>query len=228
MAQYFQFFVNYSAMGRHEVRFDRWMKNEMKLFLCLRFDQCEQLIRLNVPTLFVSLANDENSSSCSTLPRYGEPAKLFVILSTLIRCFDISIYCRSKEVRLNRFLFSKKIRSITSILEWSKTIAEPVLHARKRSDMFDARRHCWTHLQTRFFSQENCRRFRQLWRFTSSSAFSSLGKRWNYVNYSEWNDDFGNSKYLNRYVFNSIFFDFSCPFITRMIFVFISMFFTLF
>ncbi|CAF3335952.1 unnamed protein product [Rotaria socialis] len=77
LTQYFQFFVNYSSLGRHE---------------------CEQLIRLNVPTLFVNLANDDNtSSSCSTLPRYGEPAKLFVILSTLIRCFDISIYCKPRQ-----------------------------------------------------------------------------------------------------------------------------------
>ncbi|CAF0941972.1 unnamed protein product [Adineta ricciae] len=77
LTQYFQFFVNYSSIGRHE---------------------CEQLIRLNVPTLFVNLANDDSSSSsCSTLPRYGEPAKLFVILSTLIRCFDVSSHCRSRQ-----------------------------------------------------------------------------------------------------------------------------------
>jgi hypothetical protein len=70
-------------------------KNIYKIF----FFKCEQLIRLNVPTLFVNLANDDNtSSSCSTLPRYGEPAKLFVILSTLIRCFDVSIYCKSQQV----------------------------------------------------------------------------------------------------------------------------------
>jgi ubiquitin carboxyl-terminal hydrolase 9/24 len=78
LTQYFQFFVNYSSIGRHE---------------------CEQLIRLNVPTLFVNLANDDStSSSCSTVPRYGEPAKLFVILSTLIRCFDVSIHCKSQQV----------------------------------------------------------------------------------------------------------------------------------
>jgi len=35
----------------------------------------------------------------SSLPRLNEPSKLFVILSTLIRCFDVSMLCKSKEVR---------------------------------------------------------------------------------------------------------------------------------
>ena len=56
------------------------------------------MIRLNVPLIFINLANEDNtSSSCSTLPRYGEPAKLFVILSTLIRCFDVSAFCKSQQ-----------------------------------------------------------------------------------------------------------------------------------
>lgn len=94
LAQYFQFFVNYSSIGRHEVSPQLYFHSRSPI--CF---QCEQLIRLNVPTLFVNLATDDNTSvSCSTLPRCGEPAKLFVILSTLIRCFDVSMFCKSQQV----------------------------------------------------------------------------------------------------------------------------------
>jgi hypothetical protein len=61
------------------------------------FLKCEQLIRYNVPTLFVNLVNDDITSS--SLPRLGEPSKVFVILSTLIRCFDVSMICKSKHVK---------------------------------------------------------------------------------------------------------------------------------
>ncbi|CAF0895252.1 unnamed protein product, partial [Didymodactylos carnosus] len=76
LTQYFQFFCSYSATGRHE---------------------CEQLIRLNVPILFAQMVNDDGQSSCSTMQRYGEPAKLYVILSTLIRCFDVTQYCKPRN-----------------------------------------------------------------------------------------------------------------------------------
>ncbi len=68
--------------------------------------KCEQLIRLNVPILFANLANDDtSSSSSSSLQRFGEPSKLSIILSTLIRCFDVSMLCKPRQVRMNKNIF---------------------------------------------------------------------------------------------------------------------------
>ncbi|CAF1316830.1 unnamed protein product, partial [Didymodactylos carnosus] len=63
LAQYFQFFCSYSAMGQYEAR----------------------------------TINDDGQSSCATIQRYPESTKLFVILSTLIRCFNITQYCKSRN-----------------------------------------------------------------------------------------------------------------------------------
>ncbi|CAF3511540.1 unnamed protein product [Adineta steineri] len=73
-AQYFLFFISFSTHGRHE---------------------CEQLIQHNVPTLLANLANDDTSPS--SIQRYGDPSKLSIILSTLIRCFDVSLLCKSRQ-----------------------------------------------------------------------------------------------------------------------------------
>ncbi|CAF0890240.1 unnamed protein product [Adineta ricciae] len=73
-AQYFQFFINYSSQGRYE---------------------CEQLIRLNVPLMLAKMIADDLSST--SIHRYGEPSKLSIILSTLIRCFDVSSLCKSSH-----------------------------------------------------------------------------------------------------------------------------------
>ena len=51
---------------------------------------------MDVPRIFANLAVDDLSSS--SLPRLNEPSKLFTILSTLIRCFDVSSLCKSHEV----------------------------------------------------------------------------------------------------------------------------------
>ena len=44
--------------------------------------------------IFTNLAIDDISSNSL---RLGEPSKLFIILSTLIRCFDVSKLCQSKD-----------------------------------------------------------------------------------------------------------------------------------
>jgi len=72
--QYFVFFITYAAGGRYE---------------------CKKLIEINVPMLFIGIASDDMPSAASL--RNGEADKLFVILSTLIRCFDVSTLCKSSQ-----------------------------------------------------------------------------------------------------------------------------------
>lgn len=66
------------------------------LFLFFSNIQCEKLIRLNVPSDFIRLAYDDTISS---IPRLIESSKLSIILATLIRCFDVSMLGKTKQVR---------------------------------------------------------------------------------------------------------------------------------
>ncbi|CAF3635592.1 unnamed protein product [Rotaria socialis] len=74
LTQYFQFFILYSSHGCYE---------------------CEKLIRLNVPTFFAHMAFDDLPSTSIT--RFNEPSKFSIILSTLIRCYDVSALCKTKQ-----------------------------------------------------------------------------------------------------------------------------------
>ncbi|CAF1148229.1 unnamed protein product [Rotaria sordida] len=74
LVQYFQFFILYLQHGRYE---------------------CEKLIQLNIPTIFATMAYDD--TTLSSIPRCIEPSKLSIILATLIRCFDVSMLCKTKQ-----------------------------------------------------------------------------------------------------------------------------------
>ena len=58
--------------------------------------QAEQLIRLNVPVFLAAMVCDDGSTAATA--RYGEADKLSVILSILIRCFDVSNSCKPRQV----------------------------------------------------------------------------------------------------------------------------------
>ncbi|CAF3682375.1 unnamed protein product [Rotaria sp. Silwood1] len=74
LIQYFQFFILYLSNGRYE---------------------CEKLIHLNVPIIFATMAYDD--TIISSIPRFGEPSKVSIILSTLVRCFDVSMLCKTRQ-----------------------------------------------------------------------------------------------------------------------------------
>lgn len=75
LIQYFQFFNLYAAYGVNE---------------------CIHLIKLDIPLLFIQFALDDSSTSSSTSitrHQYCDLTKLFCIVSTLLRCYDVSVNC---------------------------------------------------------------------------------------------------------------------------------------
>lgn len=77
LIQYFQFFNHYAVFGINE---------------------CLHMIKLEIPLQLIQFALDESSSSQSTTiarHQYCDLTKLFCIVSTLLRCYDVSGNCSS-------------------------------------------------------------------------------------------------------------------------------------
>lgn len=94
--QYFLFFITYAGYGRYEVKEEQQTCEAVHSTHFSSSLQCKKLIDIHAPMLFISMASDDLPSAAS--PRNGEADKLFVILSTLIRCFDVSTLCKSSQV----------------------------------------------------------------------------------------------------------------------------------
>lgn len=71
-----------------------------EIFLCVFFLQKMQLLKLNVPSLFMLVALDEGPGPPIKY-QYAELNRLYSVVSVLVRCCDVSSRCLSSNVRHN-------------------------------------------------------------------------------------------------------------------------------
>lgn len=71
-----------------------------EIFLCFFFLQKMQLLKLNVPSLFMLVALDEGPGPPIKY-QYAELNRLYSVVSVLVRCCDVSSRCLSSNVSHN-------------------------------------------------------------------------------------------------------------------------------
>jgi ubiquitin carboxyl-terminal hydrolase 9/24 len=77
--QYFQFFYHYASLGLNE---------------------CLHLVKLNVPLVFIQYVCDESMSSVARQQQTSDLVKLYSVVATLLRCYDVNLNSLTTTVRV--------------------------------------------------------------------------------------------------------------------------------
>ena len=89
-----------SLLNKNVVEYSRHLVQYFNLFhqYALRgFEERAQLIRLNVPELFILTVIDEVSGS-SIKYQCNDLTKIYQVVSLLVRCYDVSLKCSSSHI----------------------------------------------------------------------------------------------------------------------------------